>query len=59
VQSLPVGPGVGGDRGGEGAKALKDMTVAELKDACRELGLKVGGTKAVLQERLRLEANLR
>ena len=35
------------------------MTVAELKDACRELGLKVGGTKAVLQERLRLEANLR
>ena len=57
-QAPAVGGGVGGDRGGLGPKQLKDMTVAELKDACRELGLKVGGTKAVLQERLRVEASM-
>lgn len=57
-QTPAVGGGVGGDRGGLGPKQLKGMTVAELKDACRELGLKVGGTKAVLQERLRVEASM-
>jgi hypothetical protein len=32
---------------------LESLTAVQLKDRCRDLGLKVGGTKAVLLERLR------
>jgi len=32
---------------------LESLTAVQLKDRCRDLGLKVGGTKAVLLGRLR------
>ncbi len=39
----------------ESGDDLMKMTVAELREQCRALGLKVGGVKSELQERL-LEA---